>query len=136
MVRTGILPLLLETLQFNRHRELPQRLFAVGDVVEELETYQRAAFVSLHPGADFSEAYAVADALSRELSIPYTPGESGDSAFLEGRRGNLILEGRVAGTFGEIHPAVLNAFELEHSVAAVEIDLRAVPGYPSGLGTP
>ncbi len=136
MVRTGILPLLLETLQFNRHRELPQRLFAVGDVVEELETYQRAAFVSLHPGADFSEAYAVADALSRELSIPYTPGESGDPAFLEGRRGNLILEGRVAGTFGEIHPAVLNAFELEHSVAAVEIDLRAVPGYPSGLGTP
>ena len=30
----------------------------------------------------------------------------------------------------EIHPAVLNAFELEHSVAAFEFDLRAVPGYP------
>ncbi len=27
-------------------------------------------------------------------------------------------------------PAVLNAFELEHPVAAFEFDLRAVPGYP------
>jgi phenylalanyl-tRNA synthetase beta chain len=25
---------------------------------------------------------------------------------------------------------VLNAFELEHPVAAFELDLRAVPGYP------
>jgi phenylalanyl-tRNA synthetase beta chain len=136
MVRTGILPLLIETLQFNRHRELPQRLFAVGDVVQDLTTYQKASFVSLHPAADFSEAYAVADALCRELSIPYTAGESGDQAFIQGRRGNLLVNGSVAGTFGEIHPAVLNAFELEHPVAAVEIDLRVVPGYPSGLGTP
>jgi len=136
MVRTGILPLLIETLQYNRHRELPQRLFAVGDVVEGLQTFQKAAFVSLHPAADFSEAYAVADVLCRELSISYTPEESEDPAFIVGRRGNLLKKGRVIGTFGEIHPAVLNAWELEHPVAAVELDLTAVPGYPSGLGTP
>ncbi len=136
MVRTGILPLLIETLQFNRHRELPQRLFAVGDVVAGLATFQKAAFVSLHPAADFSEAYAVADALCRELSIPYGTEGSEDPAFIEGRRGDLMKNGRVVGTFGEIHPAVLNAFELEHPVAAVELDLTAVPGYPSGLGTP
>lgn len=136
MVRTGILPLLIEMLQFNKHRELPQRLFAVGDVVQDLTTYQKAAFVSIHPAADFSEAFAVADALCRELSISYTAGESGDLAFIQGRRGNLLVNGSVAGTFGEIHPEVLNAFELEHPVAAVEMDLRAVPGYPSGLGTP
>lgn len=136
IVRTAILPLLIEMLQFNRHRELPQRLFAVGDVVEGLETFQKSAFVSLHPAADFSEAYAVADALCRELSIPYTAEESGDPAFIQGRRGRLVANGCTFGTFGEIHPAVLNAFELEHPVAAVEIDLRAVPGYPSGQGTP
>ena len=136
MVRTGILPLLIETLQFNRHRELPQRLFAVGDVVEGLVTFQKAAFVSLHPAADFSEAYAVADALCRELSIPYAAEESDDPALIPGRRGHLLVKGRRAGTFGEIHPGVLNAFELEHPVAAVEIDLTAVPGYPSGQGTP
>ncbi|HNQ29184.1 MAG: Phenylalanine--tRNA ligase beta subunit [Methanoregulaceae archaeon PtaB.Bin009] len=136
IVRTGLLPLLIETLQFNRHRELPQRLFAVGDVVRDLLTFQKAAFVSLHPAADFSEAYAVADAMCRELSIPYTSEESEDPAFIGGRRGSIVAAGRPIGVFGEIHPAVLNAFELEHPVAAVEIDLTAVPGYPAGLGTP
>ena len=131
VVRTELLPLLLEFLTLNRHRELPQRLFTVGDVVDSCLTYQQAAGVSTHPDADFSEAYASADAVLHELSIDYTVKESADPAFIEGRRGDIIVAGKKIGVFGEIHPAVLNAFELEHSVAAFEFDLRAVPGYPA-----
>jgi phenylalanyl-tRNA synthetase beta chain len=131
VVRTDLLPLLLEFLTLNKPRELPQRLFTVGDVVDSCLTYQQAAGVSTHPDADFSEAYAAADALLHELSIEYTVGESTDPAFIEGRRADIIVAGRKIGVFGEIHPAVLNAFDLEHSVAAFEFDLRAVPGYPS-----
>jgi phenylalanyl-tRNA synthetase beta chain len=130
VVRTELLPLLLEFLALNRHRELPQRLFTVGDVVDSCFTYQQAAGVSTHVDADFSEAYASADAVLHELAIDYTVKESADPAFIEGRRGDIIVAGNIAGVFGEIHPAVLNAFELEHSVAAFEFDLRAVPGYP------
>ncbi|PKL69155.1 MAG: phenylalanine--tRNA ligase subunit beta [Methanomicrobiales archaeon HGW-Methanomicrobiales-1] len=129
VVRTELLPLLLEFLTLNRHRELPQRLFTVGDVVDSCLTYQQAAGVSTHPDADFSEAYASADAMLHELSIEYTVKESTDAAFIEGRRGDIISGGKKIGVFGEIHPAVLKAFELEHSVAAFEFDLRAVPGY-------
>ena len=131
VVRTELLPLLLEFLALNRHRELPQRLFTVGDVVNSCLTYQQAAGVSIHPDADFSEAYASADAVLHELSIEYTVKESADPAFIEGRRADIIVAGKMVGVFGEIHPAVLNAFELEHSVAAIEFDLRAVPGYPA-----
>jgi phenylalanyl-tRNA synthetase beta chain len=131
VVRTELLPLLLEFLALNRHRELPQRLFSVGDVVDSCQTYQQAAGVTTHPDADFSEAYASADALLHELSIDYSVRESTDPAFIDGRRGDIIVAGRTAGVFGEIHPAVLNAFELEHPVAAFEFDLRAVPGYPA-----
>ena len=130
VVRTDLLPLLLEFLTLNRHRELPQRLFTVGDVVDSCRTYQQAAGVSTHPDADFSEAYAAADAVLHELSIPYTVEESEDPAFIGGRRADILAGGNRIGVFGEIHPAVLNAFELEHSVAAFEFDLRAVPGYP------
>jgi phenylalanyl-tRNA synthetase beta chain len=136
LVRTDLLPLLLEMCQLNRHRELPQRMFAIGDVVHGLATAQRAACVSTHPAADFSEAYAVAEAVCRELAVAYTARESDDPAFIPGRRGMFVREGRVIGVFGEVHPATLNAFELEHPVAAVEIDLTAVPGYPAGQGTP
>jgi phenylalanyl-tRNA synthetase beta chain len=69
--------------------------------------------------------------LLHELSIDYTVKESTDPAFIDGRRGDIMVAGRPAGVFGEIHPAVLNAFELEHPVAAFEFDLRSVPGYPA-----
>jgi len=131
VVRTGLLPLLLEFLALNRHRELPQRLFTVGDVVNSCLTYQQAAGVSTHPEADFSEAYASADAVLHELSIEYAVKESADPAFIDGRRGDIIVAGKKIGVFGEIHPSVLNAFELEHPVAAFEFDLRAVPGFPA-----
>jgi phenylalanyl-tRNA synthetase beta chain len=130
VVRTDLLPLLLEFLALNRHRELPQRLFTVGDVVDSCLTYQHAAGVSTHPDADFSEAYASADAILHELSIDHSIKESDDPAFIEGRKGDIIVAGKKIGVFGEIHPSVLNAFELEHSVAAFEFDLRAVQGYP------
>ncbi|MGA9085892.1 MAG: phenylalanine--tRNA ligase subunit beta [Methanoregula sp.] len=131
VVRTDIVPLLLEMLQVNRHRELPQRLFATGDVLADLRTTQSLAFVSTHAAADFSEAYAHADAVLRELGITYSAEVSDDAAFIEGRRADIIVGGKKAGVFGEIHPAVLTAFELEQPVAAFELDLRAVPGYPS-----
>ena len=130
VVRTDILPLLLEMLQVNRHRELPQRIFATGDVVADLQTSQQLAAAGTHPAADFSEAYAHADAVLRELGVRYTVEESKDDAFIDGRRADIIVKGKKVGVFGEIHPAVLAAFELEHPVAAFELDLRAVPGYP------
>lgn len=136
VVRTDLLPLLLEFLNLNRHRELPQRLFTVGDVVDSCLTYQQGAGVSTHPEADFSEAYAVADAVFNEISVDYSAKESADPAFIEGRRADIIAAGKKIGVFGEIHPAVLNAFELEHPIAAFEFDLRAVPGYPGTPGTP
>jgi phenylalanyl-tRNA synthetase beta chain len=128
VVRTDLLPLLLEFLTMNRHRELPQRLFSVGDVVDSCITYLQAAGVSTHRDADFSEAYASADALLHELSIGYTVRESTDPAFIGGRRGDIVMNNKVIGVFGEVHPAVITAFDLEHPVAAFEIDLRCVLG--------
>jgi phenylalanyl-tRNA synthetase beta chain len=136
VVRGDLLPLLLEICQMNRHRELPQRIFCVGDVVRKTETSQKTAWVSIHPAADFTEAYAHTDAICRELSLSFMVRESEDPAFIEGRRGDILVNGKPVGVFGEIHPAVLNAFELEHSVAAMELDLKALPGYPVLPGTP
>ncbi|MCX6694424.1 MAG: phenylalanine--tRNA ligase subunit beta, partial [Methanomicrobiales archaeon] len=127
MVRPVLLPLLMEALAQNRHRELPHRLFTVGDVVQDAVTYLSLAAVSTHGGADFSEAYACVDALVRELSVSAGIVESDDPAFTLGRRGSIVAGERVVGVFGEIHPEVLAAFSLEYPVAAIELDLRAVP---------
>ncbi|WP_342679265.1 phenylalanine--tRNA ligase subunit beta [Methanofollis sp. UBA420] len=136
VVRTEILPLLMEILEINCHRELPQRLFATGDIIRGVKTMQSVAAVSIHPGADFSEAYAMMDAFCRECGLSPEFVESADPAFLDGRRGDVLVDGKKVGVFGEVHPEVLVAFSLEHPVVALELDLRAVPGYPARPGTP
>jgi phenylalanyl-tRNA synthetase beta chain len=128
IVRTDLLSPLLEIIALNRHRELPQRLFAVGDVVLNCETSVRAAAVTTHPDADFSEIYACADAICREMGVAYTVRESADAAFIEGRSADILLDGRMIGSFGELHPDVLLAFSLEQPAAAFSLDLTAVPG--------
>ena len=124
LVRTDLLPLLLDLLRMNKRRELPQRIFHTGDVVLDLHTLQSLALASTHPGADFSEAYATADALMRELGIPFTPAESSDPAFIPGRVVDIMVNGKKAGVFGEIHPGVLNRFDIDQPVAGIELDLH------------
>jgi phenylalanyl-tRNA synthetase beta chain len=124
ILRTDILPMLMESLAINRSRELPQRIFACGDVMEHLETYPKMAAASIHTAADFSEIYAVFDEFCRMLGLRYDVRESFDPAFIPGRRGDVYVDGVRCGVFGEIHPDVLLAFGLEHPVAAFETDLR------------
>ena len=128
IIRTDILPMLMESLAINRSRELPQRIFACGDVVESLKTYPKMAAAVIHTAADFSEIYAAVDSFCMMMSIPYEVEASDDPAFIEGRSGKIVSGGKVIGVFGEIHPAVLNAFGLEQPTAAFEIDLRDFVG--------
>ena len=124
IIRTDILPLLMESLSINRSRELPQRIFACGDVVEDLVTSPKMAAASIHTAADFSEIYAVMDAFSQMMSIEYEVRESSDDAFIPGRRGDIYVSGEKVGVFGEINPDVLVGFGLEHQAVAFEMDLR------------
>ncbi len=125
MVRTDLLPMLLEILQLNTHRELPQRIFAVGDVNDGAITYQKVAGAAIHPAADFSEIYATVDAILRELGVEtLTIAESDDPAFLSGRQGAIMNGSEKTGCFGELHPDVIVGFDLEHPVIGFEIDLR------------
>ncbi|MDR3101919.1 MAG: phenylalanine--tRNA ligase subunit beta [Methanocalculaceae archaeon] len=126
IIRTDILPMLMGSLSINRSRELPQRIFACGDVVENLVTYPKIAATSIHPAADFSEIYAVVDAFCRVLALPYEVSESVDPAFIDGRCGDVYVDRKKVGVFGEISPEVLGAFGLEHPVAAFEMDLSCL----------
>lgn len=126
IVRTDILPLLIETLKLNQHRELPQRLFAAGDVVESGETFQKAAAVIMHTEADFTEIYSAMDALMRELDLEYTVDYSKDPAYIEGRCGDIYVSEDKIGSFGEIHPGAILNFDMDQPIAGLEIELRVL----------
>ena len=121
MVRTSILPSLLEILAINQHHPLPQRIFALGDVLAEGRTRQDLAAASIHSGADFAEVRSVVDALFRELAIEAEIAPSNDGAFLEGRRGDIMAGGERVGSFGEFHPLVLHSFGLDQPAVGLEL---------------
>ncbi len=121
ILRTSLLSSLLEIFAINQHHPLPQRIFAVGDVVVDKKTRMHLAAASIHSGASFSEIRSVIDAVLRELDIQAEIIPSQDGALLPGRGADLVLEGQRIGCFGELHPLVLRAFGLEQPVVALEL---------------
>jgi phenylalanyl-tRNA synthetase beta chain len=131
IVRNSLLPSLLETLHQNRRNPLPQKIFEVGDVVvldAEAETgarnVRRAAGVIIGEGAGFTQIRGIAEALLRELGIKWELKSTWSPSFLDGRVVELSSGGKKLGMAGEIHPEVLFGFELEHPVAAFEVELQ------------
>ncbi len=126
ILRTSLLPKLLELLSYNKHHEMPQMVFEVGDVVVNLKNRLHLAACITHSRANFSEIRSYVQAVMRELDLPWEVRESGDEAFIDGRRGEISVNGRAVGVFGEVHPEVLESFELTMPVSAFEIDLSAL----------
>lgn len=124
MLRTTVLPNLLEILALNQHRELPQKIFEFGEAISNETTVQHVAAVSIHPQVNFTEIYEVVDALLREMMLSYEVKESDDPAFLEGRRADVYVAGKKLGVFGELHPEVISNFALGYAVVGFELDLN------------
>jgi len=124
MLRCSILPNLLEILAINTHRDLPQRIFEVGQVIVKLKEKYMLAAVSTHAYANFAEVKSVVDVVLKEMGMTgINVVDSDDSAFLEGRRADVISGNQIIGVFGEIHPAVILNFGLDHPVVGFEMDI-------------
>ncbi len=123
IVRTDILPKLLELLSHNKHHEMPQMVFEVGDVVRGGRNNLHLAACVTHPRSNFAEIRSYVQAVMRELAVEWDVGESEDEAFIPGRRADILVDGEKIGVFGEIHPEILTNFDLRNPVTAFEIEL-------------
>jgi len=126
IIRTDILPKLLELLSFNKHYPMPQKIFEIGDVVVNLHNELRVCGCITHFKANFAEIRSIVQALMRELNLNWDVEESDDGAFIEGRQAKIIVNGKEIGIFGEINPEVLERFRLTNPVVAFEINLTKI----------
>ncbi len=126
IVRTDLIPKLLEVLAVNKHHSMPQKIFEVGDVVVGMKNRLRLACCITHSRANFAEIRSVVQAVMRELNVEWKVVESDDKAFIEGRRANVVVDGSKVGVFGEIHPEVLERFDIQNPVVAFELDLTSM----------
>ncbi len=127
VIRSWILPILMDFLSKNRHTEYPQKVFEQGLVTvrkgEEIKDYERIAIVSAHEKTDFTVMKQVLDTLFRNLGVSYEIEETEHESFIEGRVGRVSVNGKNVAYIGEINPAVLNNIGLSVPVSGLELNL-------------
>ena len=134
IIRNDLLPSLMRNLADNKHQVFPQRMFEVSDVIRINEESQscterriHVAGVSSHSTANFTEIKSILEALLMNLGLKnWTVKETNHPSFLAGRAATVSFKGTELGVVGEIHPEVLNNFELENPTGAFEIDLQKI----------
>jgi len=132
ILREDVLPSLMTNLTDNRHESYPQRIFEVSDVIRgkaEAETRSErrlhVAAVSSHPTANFTEMKSFVEALLANLGLTkWTVRSARHPSFLQGRVAAIYVKSREIGVVGEMHPEVLNNFELENPTSAFELSLE------------
>ncbi len=129
-LRSWLLPGLLEFLSKNTHAPYPQKIFEIGPCFEldpSRETGVRRSYhialVTCHPRANFSEIKSTMDALLKALGVEYGLEEAEHPSFIGGRVGRVTVGGKAVGFIGEIHPEVLEAWNLTMPVSCFELDL-------------
>lgn len=121
ILRVALLPEMMAILRKNKHRDLPQRIFEVGDVIIDLKNAGRVAGLSIHAKASFTEMKSVVESMLRSLGLGLKIAVKEDPSFIKGRCASILLDGEAIGEFGEIRPEVITAFELGYPIAAFEI---------------
>lgn len=139
MIRQSLLNGLLEFLEDNKHEELPQRIFEVGETVfldGENETRtkgsKKMAAMITHSQANFTEIKSTSDAFINNLGLEMVIDDLDHPSFIRGRC--ALLKGVkketgeicVEGFFGEMNPEVIRNFELEYPVVAMEVEFKTL----------
>lgn len=125
-LRSSLLPGLLNLFRLNKHRELPQRIFEVADVVLAGKNVRHAGGAAIHHRASFTEGKSLVLSLLRDVGRPGTIEPVEDANFIPGRAAAVLLEGREVGRFGEIHPRILEAYTLVQPAMAFELDVESL----------
>lgn len=131
VLRRRLLPPLLTLASRNTHRDLPQRLFEVGDVVQPdpdggaPTNRRRVAGLEMASDAGFTRIKSHVEALLRGLGYRFQEAAADRRPFVAGRCAAVTdpTSGRVLGHYGEIDPEVIERFELGTPCAGFELEL-------------
>ena len=134
MIRTSLINSLMEFLEDNKHEDLPQKIFEIGDVLYIDETKENKTIASkklaalvCHSTANFTEIKSIVTSVLSNLGYSMEISDSENKTFIEGRAADVVGEaekGTIKGFFGEVSPEVITNFTLEYPVIAFEIEFK------------
>ncbi len=133
VLRDILIPSLLEALRHNRRHPYPQRLFEAGFVAKPDDRFETGvkeevhlAFVISHSESTYTDAKAVTETLATCLNRKWEFIEEHYPLMIDGRTAMIKEDEKIVGYIGEIHPQVLENFELTQPVASGELNLSKI----------
>jgi phenylalanyl-tRNA synthetase beta chain len=132
-LRQWITPSLLRVEAASTRTFYPHRLFEVGEVqvmgghseIGSRTVLMLGALIA-HASANFSEVHSCLDLLLFYLNHPYSLEPIDHPSFLEGRAGRVLSEGRAIGLIGELHPEVLEQWQVTMPAVIFELEVDAL----------
>lgn len=137
MIRQSLVNSLLEFLQDNKHEELPQKIFEIGDVAyidesreTKMVTVKKLAGAEISSNANLTTIKSYIESIVSNLGFELSLDDLDDNLFIKGRGAGIIpqaddkLPFTLEGYFGEVHPQVLENFELEYPVILFELEFH------------
>ncbi|HSL04652.1 MAG TPA: phenylalanine--tRNA ligase subunit beta [Nitrospiraceae bacterium] len=129
-LRQWMLPSLLRVEAASNRAFYPHRTFEAGEVARHdltqplgSRTVTVLGGMIAHADAHFSEAHSFLDTLFYYMNQAYNLEPIQHPSFLPGRVGSIISGGKQVGVIGELHPEVLERWQIGVPVVSFEIDL-------------
>lgn len=134
IARTSLLPGLLKNLFYNKAAPIPIKTFEVSDIVLQSDTTDVGAcnkrmLTALCASASggFEVVHGLLDRIMVSLGIStehYRLQESKNETYFPGRRADVLVDGKAVGVLGFLHPEVIQAYQLDLPVSALELDVE------------
>ena len=136
-LRQWMLPSLLRVEAASNRAFYPHRLFEAGEVAKldltqplGSRTVMVLGGMIAHADAHFSEVHSCLDTLFYYVNQTYSLEPIQHPSFLVGRVGAIASEGKQIGVIGELHPEVLERWQISVPAVAFEIDLTHLAERP------
>ncbi len=133
VMRTTLIPNMLNIISTNiSHKVEEAYLFECGNTFipqENLPKEVKKYCIGMYgKEADFFELKGIIEEVLENVGLKNyeVEPEKNNNTFHPGRCANLVLEGKVLGTFGELHPDVIENYNLGQRVYVAEIDIDLV----------
>jgi len=130
VLRSWVLPSLMQIFGENKHYEYPQNIFTIGTAFKEnsktetgVEEFTRLAVALCDLDVDYTKIRQIFDYLMRCLDIKPEFIDEDHPSFIPGRCARVKVKGKGVAYIGEIHPSVLENWDLQMPVAAFELNL-------------
>ncbi|KAM0002257.1 putative phenylalanine--tRNA ligase [Helianthus debilis subsp. tardiflorus] len=141
VVRSSLMAGILKTAAHNKDHPKPIKIFEVGDVtvldeLKDVGATNHRQLAALYCGATsgFELIHGLVDRIMEVTGTPFVSAgdntgyyieRSDEPEFLSGRQASIIYKGKRIGTFGIVHPQVLENFDISDPCSVVELNIES-----------